>query len=43
MTHRLQAGDRAPDFTLPTLAGGQVRLADYAGRSLVLVFTRWLG
>ncbi|MBL8743174.1 MAG: TlpA family protein disulfide reductase, partial [Myxococcales bacterium] len=28
----------APDFTLPTLDGGQVRLADYKGKTIVLNF-----
>jgi len=31
-------GDRAPDFDLPTDGGGRARLADYAGRTLVLYF-----
>jgi peroxiredoxin Q/BCP len=34
----LQAGDRAPDFDLPTDGGGRARLSDYAGRTLVLYF-----
>lgn len=33
-----EAGDRAPDFTLPTDGGGNVSLADYAGKVLVLYF-----
>ena len=34
----LQAGARAPSFTLPCDGGGAVSLADYAGRKLVLYF-----
>jgi AhpC/TSA family len=35
----LNAGDRAPDFTLPTLdRASRVRLADIEGRPVVLVF-----
>lgn len=37
MADALQPGDRAPDFDLPT-DDGQVRLSDFAGRSLVLYF-----
>ena len=32
----LQAGDRAPDFDLPADGGGRARLADFAGKSVVL-------
>ncbi len=32
----LKAGDRAPDFDLPTDGGGRARLADYAGKRVVL-------
>jgi thioredoxin-dependent peroxiredoxin len=35
-TKRLQAGDVAPDFTLPDADGKPVSLHDYAGRRLVL-------
>jgi thioredoxin-dependent peroxiredoxin len=34
----LQEGVTAPNFTLPRDGGGTVRLADYAGRKLVLFF-----
>ena len=30
------AGDTAPDFELPSLTGGSVRLSDYRGRKVVL-------
>jgi peroxiredoxin Q/BCP len=38
MTEPLKAGDKAPDFDLPADGGGQVRLADFKGRKLVLYF-----
>ena len=34
----LKAGTAAPEFTLPTVAGAEVALADYRGRRLLLVF-----
>jgi methylamine dehydrogenase accessory protein MauD len=34
----LAAGERAPEFTLPDLAGRLVPLADFRGRPLLLVF-----
>ena len=43
MAHRLQPGEIAPNFTLPTLDGGEVSLQDYRDRPLVLVFTRYVG
>lgn len=33
-------GERAPDFTLPKLGGGELSLASYRGQSVVLVFLR---
>jgi hypothetical protein len=33
----LRAGDPAPDFVLPTPEGEEVRLADFQGRSHVLL------
>ena len=37
MTHPLEAGDPAPDFTLPA-SRGTASLADYTGKTLVLFF-----
>jgi peroxiredoxin len=37
-TH-LKVGDMAPDFTLPSTAGGQVKLSDFLGKkNVVLAF-----
>ena len=36
----LEVGDPAPDFELPTADRKTVRLSDYQGRPLVLVFIR---
>ena len=38
MATRLQPGDRAPDFTLPTDTGETVRLSDFAGRRVIVYF-----
>jgi peroxiredoxin Q/BCP len=38
MAKELQPGDPAPDLDLPADGGGRARLADYAGRILVLYF-----
>ena len=35
---KLESGQRAPSFTLPTDTGKTVKLGDYAGKSLVLYF-----
>ena len=32
----VSAGNPAPDFELPSLGGGPVRLSDYRGRKLAL-------
>ena len=34
----IEAGTKAPDFSLPDQDGNQVSLSDFAGRKLVLVF-----
>jgi methylamine dehydrogenase accessory protein MauD len=36
----LKPGKKAPDFTLPSVAGGEVALHDFAGRRVFLVFTQ---
>jgi peroxiredoxin len=33
----LKVGDKAPDFTLPSTQGGNVHLADYIGKSTVVL------
>jgi peroxiredoxin len=35
----LKAGSRAPDFTLPQLDGQELSLSDFAGQSVLLVFS----
>lgn len=34
----LQIGDKAPDFALPSVEGGVIKLSDFAGQSVVLYF-----
>jgi methylamine dehydrogenase accessory protein MauD len=36
----LKVGKKAPDFTLPSTAGGEVSLHEFAGRKVLLVFTQ---
>jgi methylamine dehydrogenase accessory protein MauD len=36
----LRPGKKAPDFTLPSAAGPEVSLQDFAGRKVLLVFTQ---
>ena len=38
MTERLQAGDPAPDFTLPDADGKPVSLTDFRGRRVIVYF-----
>lgn len=33
----LKVGDKAPDFTLPSTNGGSVHIADYLGKSTVVL------
>ena len=37
--HALQVGDKAPDFSLPSTTGSNVRLSDFAGKQSVVIFT----
>jgi cytochrome oxidase Cu insertion factor (SCO1/SenC/PrrC family) len=36
--HALQVGDKAPDFSLPSTNGGNVKLSDFAGKKSVVLF-----
>jgi methylamine dehydrogenase accessory protein MauD len=36
----LKVGKKAPDFTLPSVAGGEISLHDFAGRKTLVVFTQ---
>ncbi len=36
-------GSQAPDFTLTSIQGEQVKLSDYRGRNVVLIFLRGFG
>src|SRR5438093_1914872 len=36
----LKIGKKAPDFTLPSVANGDVSLHDFAGRKALVVFTQ---
>jgi peroxiredoxin len=40
---KLNMGERAPDFSLPDAGGRTVSLADFKGKPLVLVFSRYVG
>jgi peroxiredoxin Q/BCP len=37
--HALQVGDKAPDFSLPSTSGTNVKLSDFAGKQSVVIFT----
>ena len=37
--HALQVGDKAPDFSLPSTKGGNIKLSDFAGKQSVVIFT----
>jgi thioredoxin-dependent peroxiredoxin len=38
-SYALQVGDKAPDFSLPSTKGGNIKLSDFAGKQSVVVFT----
>jgi peroxiredoxin Q/BCP len=38
MAHRIQAGDKAPDFTLPAQSGEPVRLHDRIGERVIVLY-----
>lgn len=38
MARGIQVGDKAPDFTLPSQAGEQVRLSDRLGKRIVVLY-----
>src|SRR5438552_8387272 len=38
MAHRVQVGDKAPDFTLPAQSGGSVRLQDRLGKQVIVLY-----
>jgi len=38
-SYALQVGDKAPDFSLPSTKGGNVKLSDFAGKQSVIIFT----
>ncbi len=39
----IRGGDRAPEFSLPAVGGGQVSLRDFRARPVLLTFIRHLG
>ncbi len=38
-SYALQVGDKAPEFSLPSTKGGNVKLSDFAGKQSVVIFT----
>ncbi len=38
-SYALQVGDKAPDFSLPSTQGANIRLSDFAGKQSVVIFT----
>jgi len=38
VAHGIQVGDKAPDFSLPSQSGGEVRLADRLGERVVVLY-----
>jgi len=37
-SHALQVGDKAPDFSLPSTSGTNVKLSDFAGKKSLVIF-----
>ena len=37
-SYALQVGDKAPEFSLPSTSGTNVKLSDFAGKKSVVVF-----
>lgn len=37
----VEAGEPAPDFTLPSATGGELTLSEYRGKPVLLVFYRF--
>jgi peroxiredoxin Q/BCP len=35
---KIQVGDSAPDFTLPSQSGGEIHLADYLGQKAIVLY-----
>ncbi len=38
-SYALQVGDKAPEFSLPSTSGTNVKLSDFAGKQSVVIFT----